>query len=1016
MTRAGATALSAAPPAAARLPIRGVCTLPAGWSFVDALAAGLRAQAGDDPLALAGITVLLPTRRACRALREAFLRQSGDRPVLLPRMSPLGDLDADALAMEAGALGAGELPGGPEALEIPAAVSGLRRQALLARALAVRGDLDLTPGQAFWLAADLGRLIDAAATEGLSFDRLAGLVPEELARHWQVTLDFLKLVTAHWPAILADEGAVDAAERRNRLLAARAALWRRAPPDGPVIAAGSTGSIPATAELLAVIADLPQGAVVLPGLDREMTEEDWQALDEPHPQAALKRLLERLQVARDEVPDWPVPPPGAAPAPDRAVLLREMFRPAATSEAWRGVALPAGCLNGLTRLEAPTVREEAEALALIMRGCLEEPDRTCALVTPDRGLARQVAAALARWGLVVDDSGGRPLADTPPGAFLRLIADAVAGDLAPRPLLALLKHPLAALNRKPEALRAEIRWLERRCLRGPRPAPGLAGLRAVLGAERGDDPPPALARLLDDLEAALAPLLHLHRLDRVAPASLAEAHLAAAEALAEAPGAPGPTRLWHGEEGEAVAAFAAELAEAIADLPPTAGRHYPELLEAALAGRVVRPRWGDHPRLFLWGPLEARLQHADLVILAGLNEGTWPAPPAADPWMSRPMRQGFGLPPPERRIGQQAHDVAQMLARPQVVLSRALRTGGAPSVPSRWLLRLEAVLGGAGLSLPAITAEHPAPWLAWLRQLDAAGPPRPCAPPAPCPPVAARPRRLSVSDVGTWMLDPYALYARKVLRLDKLDPLEADAGAAERGEIVHEALSAWLQAESDPAAPEAAGRLRAAGEAAFAALRQRAPDQAAFWWPRFLGLIDWLVAEQRRRAAAGARPMALECKGRLELPDAPAGPFALTARADRIDRLADGSLAIIDYKTGSVPSGPDIAAGYAPQLPLEAAMAEAGGFAEMPATGVAVLEHWRLAGTVGQVKPVPRRDKAGEDVVRAALEGLRAMIAAFDRPDTPYLSQPRPNKPPRFSDYAHLARVAEWSVGEGGEP
>lgn len=991
--------MSAAPPA-----LSGLYTMPAGWSFVDALAAGLSAHAGDDPLALAGMTVLLPTRRACRALREAFLRHAGDRPLLLPKMSPLGDLDADALALEPG-----EVPGGPEALDLPPAIGGARRQALLARALMARRDLALTPGQAFWLAADLGRLLDAALTEGLSFDRLADLVPEELAHHWQVTLEFLKLITAHWPAILEAEGALDAAERRNRLLAARAALWRASPPDGPVIAAGSTGSIPATADLLATVATLPQGAVILPGLDRAMTEEEWQALDEPHPQAALKRLLARLEIDRAAVPDWPTPPADAAPGPDRSRLLRELFRPAATSEAWRGIALPADCLDGIRRLEAPTAREEAEALALLMREALEQPGQTCALVTPDRALGRQVAAALTRWGLAVDDSGGRPLSDTPPGAFLRLLAEAGAEALAPRPLLALLKHPLAALGRKPERLRAEVRDLERRALHGPRPAPGLAGLRAALpaGAE-------ALHRLLDDLDRALAPFLALLAADAAPPAALADAHLAAAEALAEAPGEPGPLRLWRGEDGEAAAAFAVELAEAVADLPPTEGRHYPELLEAALAGRVVRPLWGDHPRLFIWGPLEARLQHADVILLAGLNEGTWPATADADPWMSRPMRERFGLPPPERRIGQQAHDVAQMLARPRVVLSRALRDGGAPAVPSRWLLRLDAVLDGAGRMLPAITAERPDPPLAWLRQLDAAGVPRPVPPPAPRPPLAARPRELPVTDIGVWMLDPYALYARRILGLRKLDPLEADPGAADKGQIVHEALAAWLR-DSDPLAPGAADRLRASGAESFAALGRRAPDLAAFWWPRFLTLVDWLVAEQRRRAEAGARPAALEGQGRLVLDGFAGGAFTLTARADRIDRLADGSLAVIDYKTGSVPSKPDIAAGYAPQLPLEAAIAEAGGFDGVPAAPVAALEHWRLAGRTGEVKALPRLDKDGQDAVAAALDGLRGMIAAFDRPEMPYLSQPRSNRPPRFSDYGHLARVAEWSVGGEGE-
>jgi ATP-dependent helicase/nuclease subunit B len=981
-----------------------VYTIPPGVPFVDALAGRLLASSAGHPLALSRITILLPTRRAVRSLREAFLRLGGGKPLLLPRMAPLGDIDEEALGFVAE-----ETSPGAAALDVPPAISELRRRLLLAELILKLGGR--AAEQAVALAAELARLIDQVETERLGFENLAGLVPARYARHWQITLEFLRIVTEHWPKVLAAEGAIDPAARRNRLIEAQTALWRKRPPRDPVIAAGSTGSIPATADLLALVATLPTGQVVLPGLDRHTDAAAWDELEPSHPQYGLKRLLERIGIERREVEDWPCDGIAATP-PSRAALIAEALRPAGSTDAWRGLAgsIPRAALDGLRRIDCPTPSEEAGVIALIMRESLDTPGRRAALVTPDRALARRVAVALERWGIEVDDSAGVPLDVTPPGVFLRLVAAAAAEAFAPLALVALLKHPLATGGMSPGAFRHQARLLERRLLRGPRPGAGIAGLRAALGGVEDREYGKIIAKLIDRLERALGAFAALLEGTALDAPGLVRAHAAAAEALAASDELSGAERLWAGEAGEAAAAFVAELVQAAARFPKLAGNTYPAFLASLLAGPVVRPRYGRHPRLAIWGPLEARLQHADLLILGGLNEGTWPAEPPVDPWMSRPMRGDFGLPEPERRIGLAAHDFAQACAGPQVVLTRALKVEGTPTVPSRWLLRLDNLLRATGLAWDTAEAAR---WLAWQRALDeTGGPPQPTEPPAPRPPVAARPRRLRVTEIETWMRDPYAIYARRILRLEPLDPLDADPGAAERGSFIHRALDLFLRRYPKKLPADAVERLLALGAEAFGPALER-PGVRAFWWPRFERVAQWFVANERERRALVAASHS-EVRGTLTLPG-PAGPFTLVGKADRIDRLEAGGLAIIDYKTGTTPTAAEVAAGFAPQLPLEAAMAAEGAFHEVPAGEVRELAFWRLSGgaPAGEERPLSGDPAA---LARAAMDGLKRLIAAFDDPATPYAARPRPDWAPRYSDYEHLARIKEWSSpGEGGE-
>jgi len=976
-----------------------VLTIPTGVSFVDALADGLLTQAGADPMALADTTVLLPTRRACRALAEAFLRRADGAALLLPEMTPIGDIDSEEFAL-AGA----DDPVLAAALDIPPAIPDLHRRLLLTRLIIEKGareERPPSPAQAARLADELARLIDRVQTERLSFDRLAELVPDAYAEHWRITLKFLEIVTENWPAVLAEAGCIDPADRRNRLIAAQIEAWRRDPPEHQIIAAGSTGSVPATADLIACVAGLPRGMIILPDLDTSLDPSARDALEATHPQYGMYRLLDHLGIEASEVGAWQWALIDNR-ARARVRLVGAALRPASVDAEDLAPSAVDHALDGLTRIDCAGGREEAGVVALALRHALVTPGKTAALITADRGLARRVAAELRRWGVEIDDSAGMPLADTPPGVYLRLTATMVSEDLAPTELLAALKHPLAGAGMAVAEFRARVRALEMAVLRGPRPAPGFGGLAHALAADGRDD----LVSWLDHIAEIARDLTGALARPSVSLRDMVTAHIGFAEALAAGDGISGGERLWAGDAGEALALFVDELVAASGTLTSLAGPDWPALLEALMAGRVVRPSYGRHPRLAILGPLEARLQHADLIVLGGLNEGSWPPEAEADPWMSRPMRADFGLQPPERRIGLAAHDFAQAFAGPEVVITRATRSEGTPTVASRWLLALDNTLARAA-SRGRLSAGS-AQWLSWQTALDRPAAEVRAAPP-PCPPVAARPRRLSVTQIETLIRDPYAVYARHVLGLHALDEIDADPGAAERGSVIHDALDQFFRAFPAALPEDAVDRLLAQGRESFGRALDR-PGVKAFWWPRFERIARWIVEYERSRRT-GITTLLTEITGEMIF-DAPAGSFTMTAKADRIELRADGSVAIMDYKTGAVPSKKNVEAGISPQLPLEACIAMAGGFAGVPAGPVEAFAYLELTGG----NPPGREVSATDDALALApltRNRLENLISSYDDPDRAYLSQPDPEIAPRYSDYEHLARLSK-SAGRGG--
>ena len=699
---------------------------------------------------------------------------------------------------------------------------------------------------------------------------------------------------------------------------------------------------------------------------------------------------------------------GAKQLPARFALLSRALLPAASLAAWQDPFV--AVLDGLWRLSPRDAQEEAEAIAMILREAVEIPGLTAALVTPDRDLAGRVSAALPRHGIIADDSAGEILAETPPAVFLRLLARAIADKFAPVPLLALLKHPLAAAGLSPAACRQGARALELAALRGPRPAQGLAGLRRAI-ASAGE----AVHAFLSRIETCLEPALRVDAGVSIAPADAVAALLAAGENLAATDETPGAARLWSEEEGDALATLLTAALAALPNLPDQRGEVIPTLLDALLQGEVVRSRralrgrdGAEHPRVFIWGPLEARLQSVDIMVLGGLVETVWPPAPEPGPWLSRPMRATVGLPSPELTIGNSAHDfLAAAMAAPQVILSSPLRRDGAPAVPARWLTRLDALLAGAKARLP----EHPA--VAWARRLDVPqGGPRPVSPPQPCPPVAVRPTRLSVTEVETWLRDPYAIYAKHILRLPALKPLDQETDAADYGTLVHRGIHLFLQEHGIAWPADAAVSMRRAMGRALAESYAR-PALTAWWEPRLDRIADWIVqTEQRRRAGVPLTHIATEQLGVCDI-RRPGRHFRLVARADRIERRQDGTLAILDYKTGFVPTQQAVADGRAPQLPLEAAMADAGGFGEELQATTAELTYWQMTGGFEPGKATPLfhgKDSELQAAIGRAIRGLQDLIDQYDEPDRCYLAQPNPAWRPRFSDYTQLARVAEWSL------
>ncbi len=988
-----------------------VYTIPVHRAFADALADGLIQRFAGDDLGLARGVILLPSNRARMAVQAAFVR-AGGAGLLMPRLAVVGDADLDenvGLALDG--LDAGEV--------LPPAIDALQRRLMLAQLIESnnpQGEERIEGAAAFVLAEGLARVLDQLHYEEIPHAHLADIETQlgDLASHWQLSWARLRLLVEKWPAELARTGLMDRADRRNQLLNRVAKNWAAQRPASFVVAAGITTAAPAITRLLRTIAELDGGMVVIPGLDMDMSAEEWDALGpapvpadhmgvrplETHPQYHLKLLLGRMDIARDDVMTWD----GVSEfdGPDqRGAFLSLMFAPAAFTHRWQheGDLTPA-----LTQVQAASFaddNQEAQAIALLMRHALETPARTAALVTPDRNLARRVASALARWGIGVDDSAGQALSQTPPGALLALLAE-LGAEFDPVRLVGLLSHPLV---RKGEG---RLIWLDHvraldLLLRGPGLLAGWQGISARI-AERADDPKARghaaavqLRPWWDDVMAGLYPLLTIfHSGGAATPAAFLDALQQALIWLAG-------DDAWTGPAGRALSALFDRWTLARQFGPAAVRRDdFPQMLAELMAGESVRAPFGGHPRLFIWGLLEARLQRADVMILGGLDEGRWPPRQSPDAWLAPGVRRLLGLGALERQQGAAAHDFAGAFAARHVIITRAQRSGGDPMVASRFWLRL-AALGGDlpepmpdGVAITRLAAELDVPL----------GRPQPALRPAPSPPSDIRPRKISVTAVDRLARDPFGYYANQILGLSALDPLSAMPDPRWRGTRLHSLFENWVR-----------GGATAAGfEQEMDALRADPaldPLAARFWLPRMEPALRWAAAQvmsDADRKAAG-----VELRGSMQTDG-----IELYGKADRVDRDGDGRISIVDYKSGAAPSGAAAAAGLDNQLGLLGLMAREGHIEGVDAHDVAALEYWSLspdrkkAGAGKVTTPYGPRSvlKSADQAVDHAADRLSDLAARYLLGEQAF----EPGAHAKYGEYDQLMRRDEWFGREDVKP
>ena len=992
-----------------------IYSIAAHRGFADALVAGLVPRYADPEFGLARLTLLLPSSRARRTVAEAFIRHAGDRGeqgLLMPRMAVVGDLDLDE------ALGPLFDPLG--AAEIPRAIDPQRRLFALARLISESMGEDAPRGATLLrLARETGAtmdrlLVEDIGPEQLVDDQVTGVFPD-LSAHWQKSLRLFAIVQAKWLAQLTQWEALDASARRNRLFDMAAAQWRASPPPTPIVAAGVTSAAPSLAKLLRVVADLPEGAVILPDFDLTMPAEVWDELgragaapqpgDTPfaredavaHPQYHLKLLLNRMGVAREEVQPWHRKGLSAAPA-ERSHAIGSLFLPPEASRSWVDLPPEKRRLTGVRIMTCANPEEEAQAIALLVRQALEVSERRVAVITPDRALARRVVHHLDRWHIAVDDSAGRPLSQTAAGRVFLLLADVLAEDAAPVPLMALLGHPLVDGGIERGAWLRQLRRMER-ALRGPRQAGGLRPVAqaAQMLAHRH----PRMAEWFALVETALAPLLELGRRESVGLAEVLDVLADAGEALCS-------ETLWSREDGRALSTFVEDFrlharASGFTLAPDEAG----VALRDAMEPIAVRPPYGGHARVQLLGLLESRMNRADLAICAGLNEGVWPAPGSVDALLAPPVLRTLGVPGSDFRIGLSAHDLAGAMGAPEVVLSRAERGETGPAIPSRFLLRVEALLGEL---LPRYREEEA---VALARAMTRAKPTAPYPRPAPDPAPEQRDVDISATALDRLLGDPFQFYAAKIMGLSDLDALDAEPSAVWQGNVAHLILQRWHEARANDAGAALTPVMEAVLDEANAD-----PLTRGLWQPRLEAALRWIQSEIDSYEDRSV--IAVETKGAMRFDG-----VHVHGRADRIDRLADGSLALIDYKTGKPPSAAMVEQGFALQLGILGLIAERGGF-EGLAGKPGRYEYWSLGKAkadnpygFGYVEVPLRVGRKTSGVLPEAFLPLTAdklgtAIARFIKGRDPFTARENPDYP-AYDTYDQLMRLEEWIAHQDGE-
>jgi ATP-dependent helicase/nuclease subunit B len=959
--------------------------------FLRSLALGLQQRFGSS---LASVTILLPTRRAVRDLKSVLLEQSPASATLLPQIRTLGDIEDEDLKWLL-ALNGQDSPKFLSA--IPPAIDTQKRQLILTHLIRSK-DPHLAWQSCYDLAGELARWLDQTYTEDLDFSNLQNLVPDHLSKNWQHTLKFLDLLTEFWPKILEEQGEIDPADRRNRLMKLLAQLWQTHPPEHPIIAAGSTASIPATANLLEVILSLPQGFVVLPGLDANIDADQWDRIDETHPQFTMKAFLKRVKMKPDQVRNWDQTT-ALKSSEDRAQLARYLFYPAADIHAWptqKTKELEIS-LQGIEIIEASTLHEEASYISLVLRHALEKETQTACLITPDRTLARLVASSLKRWNITADDSAGTKLLDTAQGQFFFALVRMFEKKFEPAQILHFLKHPFL----EDQISSSSLLLFEKYFCRRENLMLDTSILRQNL-ENRNQADQEVLRPLIDWLDnKILNPYHRGHGQTRF------EDHVSLFLQIAEA--CVGTTaKIWSGAIGEFLYRFFNTLYTQSHWIDSQSCLDSWQKMMVILGQQDIRLGVATHPRLRILGQIESRHADADITILAGLNEGSWPEGLSYDPWMSQKMRQDFGLPLHEKSIGLAAQDFLHGLMSPRVVLSRSLKQNGTNTIPSRWLERLRALCQSAQLQYPSEISE--VNYYPFLNQSLRTG--FIYSEPSVSVSKNYKPQRLSATTIEKFIANPYRFYTEKILKLSLEDELGCNEDLLDRGQFLHALFQDFIDATREK---------NQLDDTDLSDLKYRAhlllddfKSNESFWqfWSHQLDQIcEHFFSEEQKLRAQGLKNKEVETSYSLDITTANHA-VTLQAKLDRMDLDTLGQVHIIDYKTSGSFEKKQILNGEKSQLLIEALLLSEKDFK------IADLYYWRLQ---------PKKDKKSlesflqnfklDDVsfkncIAQTKNNIHSLIET-SYADNFIFSYRTPTQKQRFADdqkMIYIARAAEWSL------
>lgn len=985
--------------------------------FADTIAAYFLSQYGRNPLSLADGLILLPNNRAVAAIEEAFVRHTG-KGLLLPRMVTIGDLDLN----EKSGIFIDQFA--DQSIDILPAINPMQRIMMLAKMIEKRHSIimerDIDSAQAIKLSMDLARAIDQLDVEEISFDRFAELPAKaEMAQHWQKSYALFEDIYKEYRTEMAAKKLSTMVIRRNALIRTMARnLGELA--DHPFVAAiGITTAAPAIAHLMRGVAQMQNGMVILPHIDHMMDDATWQSLGphekgdddlrarpslESHPQFHLKLLLDKMGFDRSEVtPLGDAKPTKISDRKDQ--LVSHIFAPAKQTADWQSIDVETADFNHLKIMTSADSAAEAQAVAILVRRNLEIGNKRIAIITPDRELARRISAHLMRWNIKADDSAGLALADTPSGSLFMAIAQTCANDFTPVDLLSLLKHPLVRKGDERLIWLEKVRLLDL-VLRGPRAGNGLDIVEKSV--KRVTERMKYRAQVSDEAYQKYDDLLSWWQnvKAQLSTVSLAKTPHDMMQFMRNIADFLSGEEIWNGEAGRELSDFYTETTSFINDGPASLSIDIlPQFIAHLMADYKVRSAYGNHPRVAIYGLLEARLQRSDLIICAGLNEGSWPQTPSSDPWLAPGIRRDLGLPSLERNIGLSAHDLSEAIGAKELILSRSERDSGGPSVTSRFLLRLLAFAGDKLKHeniIPAIAA-----------RIDAPHDIVPAEPPMPRPDKVQRHIRLSVTDMDKIKADPFAFYASKIMGLSQLDDIDADASAAWRGTMIHKILEQWASEDSlDPDKLIQRAHDLLADDALHATAR-------ILWQPRLMKQIEWINDQTRALIdEEGRMIIAVESSGITKI-----NGIEIKGVADRIDRLANGTLAIIDYKTGTAPTNKQINAGFAMQLGLLGIIAERGEFKDLSGKKIngygGSFEYWSFAKkdkSFGKIQ-YATKDIVNENTVKTHIltdeftektqSNAKELIGKYILGDAPFEAQLHPEYAP-YNDYAHLSRLMEW--------